>query len=525
MALSYVSVDRDQLFLVPPSMRDWLPEGHLVWFVLDVVERVDTSALHARHPNDGVGRRAYDPEVLLALLIYAYCGGIRSSRRIERLCEVDVAFRVICAGHAPDHTTIARFRQGYDEVAQQVFVDVLELCATAGLVEVGLVAVDGTKVTASASRKANRTRAHIEAEVKAMFDEAAEVDAQEDQLFGGARGDELPAELADPRRRGARLAAALEELQRRREAREAEERVVRDAQRERWEEHKRRAVAEGRLPHGRPPEDVELAEAEAVLATQEARAAERARRRAAAEAKAAAEGRKMRGPKPDHDNHRDLRKARQRMERARARASAGASRADPDSDEDRVNTTDPASRLMKGPHSWVQGYNGQAAVNTNGVVLAAYVTQNGNDVGQCVPMMAATLANLDAAGVNAPIDVMVFDAGYLSEDNLTATGPDRLIATAKAWKLRKEEPTQGPAPPSASPIEAMDHRLRTPEGSATYAKRQHTVEPVFGDVKDNRGLRRFSRRGLRAVDAEWKLTMTVHNALKLFRQRHGVATT
>src|SRR5947209_8257658 len=154
MALSYIPVDRDQQFLMPPSVREWLPEKHLVWFVLDVVDRLDTSGLHARHPNDGAGRRAYDPDMLLALLIYAYCSGVRSSRQIERLCEIDVAFRVIVANHQPDHTTIARFRQHHQEMAAEMFVDVLALCASSGLVRLGVVAIDGTKMQADASMKA-----------------------------------------------------------------------------------------------------------------------------------------------------------------------------------------------------------------------------------------------------------------------------------------------------------------------------------------------------------------------------------
>jgi transposase len=201
MAFSYLPVDRDQAFLLPPDLRDWLPPGHLVWFVLEVVERVDTSALHERHPRDGVGRRAYDPDMVLALLVYAYCGGVRSSRQIERLCEVDVAFRVICANHVPDHTTVARFRQDHQPVAVRLFTDVLALCAAAGLATVGRIAVDGTKMAANASLKANRTRQQLEAEVAAMFADAADTDAREDALFGDARGDELPDDLVDPRHR------------------------------------------------------------------------------------------------------------------------------------------------------------------------------------------------------------------------------------------------------------------------------------------------------------------------------------
>jgi transposase len=517
MALSYLPADRDQQFLLPPSMRDWLPDGHLAWFVLEVVERLDTAVLHARHANDGVGRRAYDPDLLLGLLIYAYCNGVRSSRQIERLCEVDVAFRVLAAGHVPDHTTIARFRQDHDELAAQLFVDVLMLCAAAGLARVGVVAVDGTKMGADASMKANRTRDQLEAEVRAMFDEAAVADEAEDGRFGEARGDELPPELGDRRRRGARLDAALRELEAQRQARAAEAAAEQAAARQRWQQRSKDAAAQNRRPDGRPPAALELEAAGQALAEEEARAAERARRRAEQEAAAAAEGRRLPGRRPDHDNHRDLRKARRRLARARAAADATV---DQDQDESRVNLTDPDSRMMSTRAGWVQGYNAQAAVNERGIVLAAEVTQDANDVGQCVPMMASTRANLDAAGIREPIGTMVFDAGYLSEGNLTAEGPDRLIATAKAWKLRRHHPAEGPAPVDATPIEAMEHRLRTAEGSALYAKRQHTAEPVFGEAKHLRGFRRFSRRGLRAVDAEWKLQLAVQNILKLFR--HGL---
>lgn len=519
MALSYLPVDRDQQFLLPPSMRDWLPEDHLAWFVLDVVERLDTSGLHARHPNDGVGRRAYDPDMLLALLIYAYCTGVRSSRQIERLCVVDIAFRVLAGGHRPDHTTIARFRQHHEQVAADLFVDVLVLCAEVGLARVGVIAIDGTKVGADASLKANRTRAQLEGEVAAMMADAAHIDASEDEMFGQDRGDEPPPELGDPRRRGARLDAAIKALDERSRARDAEREAARSARREAWDQ--RRDPDGDRRPDGRPPADLELELAAEALAHEERKAAERRELRAEREARATAAGRKMSGP-PPRVEPRGVRRARERVQQARDRAAEAETAAAAGDDEERINVSDPDSRIMSSPHGWVQGYNAQAAVNQDGVVLAAVVTQDGNDLHQCTPMMNATGSNLAAAGIGDPVGVLLFDAGYLSEDNLLAEGPDRLIATGKAWKLRRSDPTEGPPPPDATAIEAMGHRLRTPEGSALYAKRQHTVEPVFGDVKHLRGFRRFSRRGLGAVDAEWKLQLTAHNILKMFR--HAAAT-
>lgn len=511
VAFSYLPVDRDQAFLLPPDMRDWLPKSHLVWFVLEVVEHVDTSVLDERHPRGGVGRRAYDPDMLLALLIYAYCGGVRSSRQIERLCEVDVAFRVICATRVPDHTTIARFRQDHQVEAVRLFTDVLALCAAAGLATVGRVAVDGTKIAANASLKANRTRKQLEAEVAAMFADAADTDAREDAVFGDARGDELPDELVDPRSRKARLDAALAEVAKAEAARQAEEQAARDAE--------QRRARGGHARPGRAPKGREIERAEEALARKQARAEQR---RAAAEAAAAARGeRKPRGPAPGPG--RGVTQAEQRLADLRAKAPWAPppppSQADPPAPQ--ANTSDPDSRIMKTPTGWVQGYNAQAAVNEHGVVVAATVTQDGNDVQQCQPMIAATQANLHDIGVTDPIGIMLFDAGYLSEENLTVEGPDRLIATTKAWKLRRTEPTSGDPPADASPIAAMEHRLRTPDGRAAYSQRQHTVEPVFGTIKEQRGYRRFTRRGLDAVHAEWQLITVAHNLLKLFT--HGPA--
>jgi len=226
MAYDYLPCDRDQPFLMPPSLREWLPEGHLVWFVIDTVAQVDLSAFHKRKRDDPRGAAAFQPTMLLSLLMYAYSRGVRSSRQIERLCHEDVAYRILCANLAPDHATIARFRQQHEAPMNTLFNEVLRLCNEAGIVKLGVVALDGTKVAAKASLDANRTRKHIEAEVERMLKEAAEVDAAEDALFGPDRnGDELPAELADPKTRLERLRAAkrrLDEEQARRDTEHAQ---------------------------------------------------------------------------------------------------------------------------------------------------------------------------------------------------------------------------------------------------------------------------------------------------------------
>jgi hypothetical protein len=353
----------------------------------------------------------------------------------------------------------------------------------------------------------------LEREVQEMFDEAAQTDAAEDEVFGGGRGDEVPDDLASRGRRGARLDAALKALAEREAPSEAE----RLERRRVWEERQAQAAEKGQRPKSRPPLELSVEAAEAAVASEEIRRAALVRDRADREAAAAAEGRTLPGRRLDPEGGTRLRAARERLARARAAADEAAQRR-VDEDRIRVNVTDPDSRIMQNARSaWVQGYNAQAAVNEHGVALAAEVTPEPNDLRQCQPMMAATRNTLDAAGVTDEIEVMLFDAGYLSRDNLTATGPDRLIATGRSRELHAGEPLEGPPPEDADPIDAMAHRLRTPEGRALYSKRQHTIEPVFGDLKHLRRFRTFSRRGLAAVNAEWKLQLAAHNLLKLFR--------
>jgi transposase len=198
---------------LPPSLREWLPEDHLAWFVLDAVEALDLAAFYADYRADGWGRAAHEPAMMVALLLYAYAIGDRSSPRIERRCAEDVAFRVICANRTPDHATIARFRVRHERALADTFTQVPALCGRAGLVSVGLVGVDGSLVAGNASAGATRTYAAIREEVERMLGEAAEIDAAEDDQFGAARGDELPAELADRRSRLARLRRCRQELE------------------------------------------------------------------------------------------------------------------------------------------------------------------------------------------------------------------------------------------------------------------------------------------------------------------------
>lgn len=262
---NFIECDHDQELLLPPSLREWLPSDHLAWFVIDAVAEMDLEPFYAAYRRDGWGRAAFEPRMMVALLLYAYALGERPARRIERRCQEDVAFRVICANRVPDHATVARFRARHEDALADTFTQVLALSAQAGLVSVGLVALDGTLVSGNAAKSANRSYASIRRsyasirdEVEGMLGEAAATDAEEDARFGDARGDELPAELIDPRARRARLKRCKEQFE---HEQQAAERAHADnlAWRAAWErEHGRKArrpqadaarSARARAPH------------------------------------------------------------------------------------------------------------------------------------------------------------------------------------------------------------------------------------------------------------------------------------
>jgi transposase len=256
VAQNFLPCDREQELLLPPSLREWLPEDHLAWFVLDAVEEIDLSGFYGAYREDGWGRAAFEPAMMVALLLYAYAVGERSSRGIERRCREDVGFRVITANRIPDHATIARFRARHEQALAATFTQVLALCARAGLVSVGVVALDGSLLAGNASRGATRSYASIRLEVERMLAEAAQADAAEDQRLGEARGDELPAGLTDARSRRERLRRCKQQL----EQEQADEQAAYRANlawRADWEaEHGRRLA--GRKPT--PPDPSALAE-------------------------------------------------------------------------------------------------------------------------------------------------------------------------------------------------------------------------------------------------------------------------
>lgn len=526
-------------------MASWLPADHLAWFVISVVDELDMTRFEASAKLGGVGREGYDPRMLLALLIYGYGCGQRSSRQIERLCSVDVAFRIICVGDVPDHTTVARFRACHDAAVAEVFTQVLRMCARAGLGRVGVVALDGTKIAANASRQASRDEDWLRAEAARIVAEAGAVDAAEDDLYGeDRRGDEMPPEWSDPRTRGARIRSALDDLDREAAERAAEQHQQDPLARARAEDYQRRMTDPTADPAdrhgGHPPTGVDrVATAQAQLDRLLAAGAARVADRQAREEAAAAQGRLLCGARPVDVEHTALvRKARDHLAQMikRRTAAAAATSSPPPVPVRRRNLTDPDSRLMKSPSGWVQGYNAQLVVSDDQIILAVEATQSPADVESYQPMVAAAqaavtdmfadmFADVFRAGPAqtepvVSIGVVVADAGYLSEANLRAPGPDRLIALGKRRQVEqqaREDPTEGPPPPEATPVEAMGHRLRTPEGMSIYRRRGVTVEPVNGHVKDRVGLRQFARRGHNAVNAELHLAASVANLMKIYR--------
>jgi transposase len=246
MGQNFLACDRDQVMLLPPDLRDWVPAGHLARFVIETVEQLDLEPIYGYYRADGRGRPAHDPAMMVALLLYCYAIGVRSSRAIERRCVEDVACRLITANRQPDHATIARFRVRHEAALSGLFFELLALCRQAGMVKVGTVAVDSTKLAANASAAQNRTLAGLEEEARRILEEAAETDAREDELYGDRRGDELPEDLADPKTRAARIRELLEAAR----AQAAQAEAKRLEIQARNAEHEART---GKRATGRPP--------------------------------------------------------------------------------------------------------------------------------------------------------------------------------------------------------------------------------------------------------------------------------
>jgi transposase len=448
----------NQTLMFPPSLHDWLPETHLARFLVDVVSALDLDTIYASYrEKDGRGQAAYAPEMMVRLLLYGYATGVYSSRKIQTRTFEDVAFRFLSGDQHPDHTTIAEFRKRHLEALSGLFTQALLLCSEAGLVKLGHVAIDGTKIKANASKhkamsykRMNETEARLKSEIDALLAAAEKTDAEEDAQHGQDRhGDELPAEL---QRRTSRL------------------RKIQEAKAALEEKAKEEAAQQ------RAEVEQQLAERE----EEEKRTGKKKR------------GRKPQAPDPEQ--------------------------ASPDDTAQR-NFVDPESRIMpdggnKG--SFVQGYNAQIAVDSaSQVIVAAEVTQEANDKQQLIPMIARIATNLERKPEKVSADTGYFSAANVTDEHVKDV--DLYVATGRDKHGSVEETSSDPLLPDASPKEVMRKKLRTEAGRTVYKMRKAIVEPVFGQIKEQRGFRRFSLRGKQSVSHEWKLVCAVSNLLKLFR--------
>lgn len=442
------TIDRETGFLLPPSVDEWLPERHLARFVAEVIDGLELRAMSGSYR--GSGSASYHPRMLLGLLVYGYATGVFSSRKLERATYDSVAFRFIAANDHPDHDTIATFRRRFLKEIEALFVQVLLLAREMGVLKMGTIGLDGTKIHANASRHsalsyehAGKIEAQLKAEVADLMTKAEAADAAD-----VPDGMSIPEELARREERLRKIAEARAKIE-----------------------------ARARERHAR-----ELAEHEAKLA---ARAA-----------KAAATGKKPGGKPPEPPDAGPLPK-------------------------DQINLTDEDSRIMPvAGGGFEQCYNAQAAVATGSLlVVATDVVQAPNDKQE----IAATLAKLKALPEElGEVENLLADAGYFSAANVAAceqAGVEPVIAMGRQPHhppLAERFETPAAAPENPTPVEAMAHRLKTPEGRALYALRKQTPEPVFGIIKSALGFRQFSLRGLEKARGEWSLVTMAWNMKRMF---------
>jgi transposase len=510
MAQNFLSCDRRQVLLMPPSLADWVADDHLVWTVLEAVKKMDLTSFYGAYRANGQGRAAYDPEMMVGLLMYAYARGNRSSRGIERACREDVTYKLITALRTPDHSTIAEFRRRHEAAVSELFVEALVLCQEAGLVSVGVIAIDGTKIRASASRDQNRSYHGIVAEI---LEEAERIDREEDELHGDARGDELPERFRSREGRRQALAEAKQRLDEKKAAAWHDPPAVAEPAAEldleRLGEH-----AEGRrgwLRNGRRQLDEQRErDATAVARSRSERLAEAKRRleeQLAVEvaANAAYEAFRARGV---------MRDGRRFTKQPDPYTS-------PSVPEGSVNVTDPDSRVMRTVgQPTIQGYNAQAAVTENQIIVAAEITTISSDFGHLERVFEAALRDLELAGVSERPGVVVADAGYWHKrqmEKIVSNGTQVLIPPDSDLK---EGPRAGW---TGGLFDHMRRVLKTELGHAIYKQRKQTVEPVFGHTKYNRRIDRFQRRGRAAALSEWRLIAATHNLQKLHNHRIAAA--
>jgi transposase len=446
---TYRPYEPTQSYLLPPSPQEWLPKDHLAYFVLDLVQSLGLASITSVYKREERGYPPHHPRMMLALLIYGYCVGVRSSRQIEKKTHEDIGFRMLAADQHPDHTRISEFRRRHLQSFRGLFVEVLRLCQKAGVVKLGHVAIDGTKMKANASKhkamsyeRMKQEEARLQGAVDELLRTAEEVDAAEDARYGKqSRGDEIGDErLRDPRTRLARIRELRAELEAEAAAQRAEESNRNDDDPP--------PTGTGGLPSHRIPCD------------------------------------KAGTPTP---------KAQR-------------------------NFTDPDSRIMKASGDFVQAYNCQIAVDdAHQVIVAELVTNQPPDVEHLPFVLEETASNCGELPERTSAD-----AGYFSIENVayaTTQGVDVYIPTER-WKHGEAPPLVRGRPPNDMTLkQEMTRKLRTRRGRTLYAQRKVIVEPVFGQVKDARGIRAFLLRGLAKVRGEWSLITLTHNLLKLHRFR------
>jgi transposase len=445
---SYRPYSPKQAFLLPPSPTEWLPDDHLAHFVMDVVGQLDLSAIHQRcRSTDPRGTQPYHPLMMTSMLVYGYCVGVVSSRKIERSTHESVAFRVIAGGEHPDHTRISEFRRVHLDDLAELFFQVLALAKKAHLVKLGNVALDGTKMKANASKhkamsydRMEKDAARLRQRVRELLAAAEAADTREDAEYGkGRRVDELPEELRRAETRLARIKQLKAELEA--EARQQDEEAAKHDD------------------DDLPPSPSET-------------------------------------PLPSHKI---------------PRTKDGG--IDPKAQR---NFTDPESRIMKSSEGYVQAYNCQAVVDEeHQIIVAQAVTNQAPDAEHLVPMLVQTVANCGAKP-----ETLLADAGYFSEANVCEVSKWRIepfIPPRREKRAGECKPVLGRPPDNLTIKQRMVRKLATRTGRAVYALRKKIVEPVFGQIKDARGLRRFLLRGLNKVRGEWALIALTHNLLKLYR--------
>ena len=474
-----------QGFLLPPSPLDWLPEDHLARFILDTVEELDLSAITAYYERERRGYPPHAPQMMVALLLYAYCVGIPSSRKIEQNTYDHVAFRVLAGNTHPDHCCISEFRRIHLGALSGLFVQVLRLCQQMGMVKLGVVALDGTKLKANASKhkamsigRMNQVEQELAKKVQDLLAQAEQTDIAEDHKHGPSRrGTELPAELRRAQSRLERIRAAKAELLAEAAAQQQQQKDAseEDAQVEAVVEEMQRIATAQQYAEGTQP--------------------------TAASTDSDQEPPPPSGPKGLPRNRVPVDKQGQPTDKAQR------------------NFTDAESRIQKTQGGFMQGYNGQLVVDSEHQIIVAHGLSNQSpDAEYLVPMVDRTIE-----GTHAVPKVLLGDAGYLSGRNLAGAqsrGIDAYIAPGRMPHGMDKAPT---APDTESGAKAeMKRKLQSPEGDELYRRRKVIVEPVFGQIK-NRGFRGLSLRGLEKAEGEWALIALSHNLLKLHKVRRKSA--